>query len=203
MNFKLGLIFLILILFSSLSLADQIDTLLVWIEGTLGVGAVYNSTLNLTVGEEGGTWITINNTGNVRDILRLEGQIVDSTCPNCEYKDWIKFAFKCAESVGQCDDTLSSEIKYVDGIELTPRINSTKIYLKVIGYKAVNPGVVNISITGYSLTNYTKEPQFINIELNISPPSSGGAQGEEVPGLSPLGLIALAFLSPILYKKLT
>ena len=188
--------FVFFILFSSFSLAAQLQTLLVWIEGTLGVGTDYDQLLNLTVGETGGTWVTIENTGNIRDVLRMEGEIEAPA----EYKDWIKFAFKCAESIGDCDDVPSSERKYVDKIELTPDVNKTQIYLEVTGYKVTPPNVANITITGYSLTNYTKESDMVKVILNVTYPG-GSSTSPELPGINPLLLPFMALFSALIFYK--
>ncbi|UCG95095.1 MAG: hypothetical protein JSV92_03560 [archaeon] len=202
-------VFLFLVVFSAFSLADtpQLKTLIVWIEGTLGVGPVYDQEIILTVSETNGTWVTIHNTGNIRDTLRMEGYINDSTCPPagpmCEYKDWIKFSFKCGESVGICDNQPSSETKYVDQIELTPKINQTSFYLEVTGYKITpDPSPVGIVINGYSLTNYTKQTDFITIGIKVKNPS-GTYETEELPGINPVWLPLLIFLASLaFYKKL-
>jgi len=188
--------FVFFILFSSFSLAAQLQTILVWIEGTLGVGTDYDQLLNLTVGETGGTWVTIENTGNIRDVLRMEGEVEAPA----EYKDWIKFAFKCAESVGECDDVPSSERKYADNIQLTPAINETKFYVEVTDYKATPHGLANITITGYSLTNHTKETRIIVIGINATLPS-GSAQSSELPGINPLLLPFMALFSALIFYK--
>ena len=198
MNVKYSILvsLLLLLLFSSLSLAAQIQTLLVWVEGSLGVTTDYEQMLNMSVGETKGTWITIYNTGNIRDVLRLEGEIEAPA----EYKDWIKFAFKCAESVGECDDVPSSERKYADNIQLTPAINETKFYVEVTDYKATLPGQANITITGYSLTNHTKETRIIVIGINATLPS-GSAQSSELPGINPLLLPFMALFSALIFYK--
>jgi|GEM_PF-2006471 len=191
-----------LLLFSALSLADQIAELIVWIEGTIGVGTYYETELKMTVGEKNGTWIVINNTGNLRDILRLEGFIEDPTCSPCEYKDWIKFSFKCAETVGICDEEPSSNTKYVDDMQLTPQINQTEVYLEVVSYKITDPlNPPNISVTAYSLTNFTKQSNFAKIKLLVTGPS-GTFESAELPEISPLWIpLLLVFATFIFYKK--
>lgn len=190
-----------LALFSAFSAADQLQTLAIWIEGTLGVGPDYDDFLVLTVGEKNGTWVTIRNTGNIRDVLRMEGYINDTTSGQA-YKDWIKFSFQCAESVGICDDVPDSNLKYVDQIELTPKINETRFYLEVTGYKLMPPDQAEIVINGYSLTNYTKQTGLIHIGMETLGPS-GTYGSEELPEMS-TALIPLIFLLSglVFYKKL-
>ncbi len=193
-----------LVLFSAFSLAEQLTTLVIWIEGTIGVGSDYDDNIIMEVGETNGTWVVIHNPGNIRDILRLEGELKDSTCPPtgpmCEYKDWIKFSFKCAESVGICDDVPSSETKYVDEIELTPKINQTRFYVEVTGYRITPPNTVNLTINGYSLTNYTKQTDFINIGINVKSPT-GTYESEELPGINPTWIPLFLLLSGLVFYK--
>src|SRR4030042_1965092 len=155
-----------LALFSAFSLADQLQNLLIWVEGTLGVGPEYDQIIVSIIGEKNGTWVTIHNTGNIRDVLRMEGYINDTT-PGREFQDWVKFSFQCAESAGICDEVPSSDTKYVDQIELTPEIDETKFYVEATGYKLMPPGNVEIVINGYSLTNYTKQTDFVKIGLEV------------------------------------
>lgn len=187
-----------LVLFSAFSMADQMTTLIIWIEGTLGVNGEYNSLLNVTLGETAGTWFTIHNTGNIRDVLRMEGQLVGEP----GYTDWVKFSFKCAESVGICDDIPSSDRKYVDEIQLTPKINQTRFYVEVTGYKVVPVDAVNLTITGYSLTNFTKQTDFAIIGINVTV-SEGANEAAELPGINPVWLpLLLVFSGIIFYKKM-
>ena len=188
-----------LVLFSAFSMADQITTLIIWIEGTIGVGSDYDDNIIMEVGGTNGTWVVIHNPGNIRDVLRLEGELKDSSAGE-EYKDWIKFSFKCAESVGMCDDIPSSETKYVDEIELTPKINQTRFYVEVTGYKITPPDTVNLSITGYSLTNYTKQTDFINIGINVKS-TTGTYEPEELPGISPAWIPLFLLLSGLVFYK--
>ena len=190
-----------LALFSAVSLAEQFTTLVIWIEGTIGVGSDYDDNITMGVGDTNGTWVVIHNPGNVRDVLRLEGELKDSSVGE-EYKDWIKFSFKCAESVGMCDDVPSSKKKYVDEIELTPKINQTMFYVEVTGYRITPPNTVNLTINGYSLTNYTKQTDFINIGINVRSPT-GTYEPEELPGISPAWIPLFLLLSGfVFYKKL-
>lgn len=194
-----------LVLFSVFSMAEQLQTLMIWIEGTLGVGPEYDQMLVSTIGEKNGTWVTIHNTGNIRDVLRMEGYINDTGCwpsgTNCQYKDWIKFSFQCAESVGLCDDFPSSDMKYVEQIVLTPEIDETKFYVEVTGYKLMSPGQAEIIINGYSLSNHTKESGIIRIGLEVRDPT-GAYESEELPEIS-LAFVPLLFLLSglVFYKK--
>ena len=188
-----------LVLFSAFSVADQLTTLVIWIEGTIGVGSDYDDVINIGVGETNGTWVVIHNPGNIRDVLRMEGSINDTSAGE-EYKDWIKFSFKCAESVGMCDDKPSSEIKYVDEIELTPKINQTRFYVEVTGYRITPPNTVKLSINGYSLTNYTKQTDFINIGINVNSPT-GTYEPEELPGINPTWIPLFLLLSGLVFYK--
>jgi len=191
-----------LVLFSAFCLADtpQLRKIVIWIEGTLGVGPEYDREITLILSETNGTWITIHNTGNIRDVLRLEGRLEADSA----YKDWIKFSFKCAESVGKCDDFPSSDDKYVDEIQLTPRINQTSFYVEVTGYKVTPPGsrVVNLTINGYSLTNYTKQSDFIKILVNVKNPE-GTYESAELPGISPVWIPLLLLLSGVVFYKIS
>ncbi len=194
-----------IIVFSSFSVADQVATLVVWIEGTIGVGAEYENALTMEPGGTNGTWVTIHNTGNIRDVLRMEGSIEDPTCsspgPACEYRDWIKFSFKCGESIGICDDVPSSEMKYVDDIQLTPRINQTQFYLEVTSYKVSNPlNPPNITITGYSLTNLTKQTDFIEVTVITKSPT-GTYESADLPGISPFWIPLLLSLAGLAFYK--
>ena len=193
-------VLLFLVIFSVPILADQIATIIVWIEGTINVGpGNYNRTLVMDAGDTNGTWITIENTGNIRDVLRMEGNLVEAVPGQ---SDWIKFAFRCSESTGICEDNPTSDRKYVDQIALTPDINQTSFYIEVTGYKTTLPGQVNLTIDGYSLTNKTKQSDYIVIGIVVRQPS-GTASPSELSGISAMWSVLLVLLSvPVFYRKL-
>jgi len=194
-------IFPLFIIFSVIlsipSLGAQIATLKVWVEGDVGVVLEGSNTLIVPLGGKNGTWITVKNIGDIDDTIKLEG-VLDST--NEYAKDWIKFSFKCSETVGECDDVPSSYRHEVNNMRITPDINETQFYLEVEAYKrTIEP--MNVTMTAYSMTKYKKDSGLKNIEIKIK--SSGGWSIRELPGLS-FYSIPLVFLIPgiIFYKKM-
>lgn len=179
-------VFLFLFATSSFSAADELDS--------------FKEDLTMIVGETNGTWIIITNTGGFRDTMRIEGEINDSSTTG-EYGDWVKFAFECVEGMGICDDMMSSKRKYVDQIELTPKMNQTRFYLEVTGYKITDPSIpVEIVLSGYSLTNYTKRTGDLRIEVNVKGPS-GTYENQELPGINPVFLPLIVFFGSLFFYK--
>ena len=167
---------------------------IVWIEGNVGVGVVAPDELIVPLGGKNGTWVTVMNVGDIDDTIRIEGSLEPKN-------DWVKFSFKCAETIGQCDEVLSSDTHKVDNMRLTPDINQTQFYLEVYGYrKSSSMEPTSITMTAYSLTNYTKDSGLANIRIKVV--DKGGGWGPaELPGMSLYGFLTLVAAAGIVFYK--
>lgn len=187
--FAVSIIFVVIL--SSPSPAAQIAKLRVWVLGDIGVAVDAPDNIVVSLGGKNGTVVTVKNIGNVDDIIRIEGSLNPHT-------DWIKFSFKCAETVGQCDDFPSSQRHTVDNMRITPTTNETQFYLEVEGYK--NGVTTTLTLWGYSLTEFKKD-ELKDITITVKGGKGGGIR--ELPGINifyfPL-LVALSGL--IFYKKM-
>lgn len=188
-KFFLSLLVFVLIL-STPALAAQMAVLKVWVEGEVGVGLGMPGELVVPLGGKNGTWITVKNIGDIDDTIRIEGAFDNPT-------DWLQFSFKCAETVGECEDIPSSEMHKVDEMRITPEMNQTQFYLEVAAYKK-GIGPRNISFTAYSLTEYKKD-QVGEIEIRIKSPGGWGIR--ELPSLSLSSLFVLFLLSCLLFYR--
>ncbi|MCD6477602.1 MAG: hypothetical protein J7K87_01235 [Candidatus Aenigmarchaeota archaeon] len=184
-------VLMFLVIFSTYSLAIQI---IVWIEGSVGIGINAPKKLIVPLGDKNGTWITVMNVGDIDDIIRIEGSLEPKN-------DWIKFSFKCGETVGQCDDTPSSGIHTVDNMRLTPEINTTQFYIEVYGYRTTSSmsQTPKIVLTAYSLTNYTKDSDLADIEIDVVNKNKSGTK--ELPGISTYGAAILVSIASIVFYE--
>ncbi|MCD6367706.1 MAG: hypothetical protein J7L45_01330 [Candidatus Aenigmarchaeota archaeon] len=177
------------LILSEISIAAQVAKLRVWVLGDVGVALDAPSTIVVPLGGKNGTIITVKNVGNVDDIIKLEGSLDPRT-------DWIKFSFRCTQTVGQCDDYPSSKLHTVKNMKITPQTRETQIYLEVEGYKK---GVsTDVDIWGYSMTKYKKD-DLKKIKIIVKGTGQGGVR--ELPGLSILSLPLLLFISGFTFYK--
>lgn len=129
----------------------------VWVEAEIGInistdcGGSDPSVLNTKVGEPGNCLLTVKNTGNIDDVLRLEAPLA-----NPDNRGWMDYHFECTGTVGKCSLNYSyEESTYppeVRKIRLSPELNKTRVYLEATGYRI---GSKKIEIVAYSMTNFT------------------------------------------------
>lgn len=180
---------------STISTASEVSVT-VWVKSVLGVSVWGDENpVICEKGKECGTWLTIQNEGNIRDKLRLTA----SAPGDCG--DHLVYEFECAETVGECEG------KEVNNMILTPSISKTKAYLRImpLASKSVieddcQPKNPKINILGYSTTKKTFNPDFY--EVNITMQSSGDgilSDPLETPGLGIEGLIFLFISSILIY----
>jgi len=192
----LPLFIIFTVILSVNAIGAQIATLKVWVEGDVGVVLDGTDTLVVPLGGKNGTWITVKNIGNIDDVIKLEG-VLDST--NEYAKDWIKFSFKCSETVGECNDVPSSYRHEVNNMRITPDINETQFYLEVTAYKrTIEP--MNVTMTAYSMTKYKKDSGLKNIKIKIK--NSSGWSIRELPGLSVYSIPLVLLIPGIIFYKM-
>lgn len=166
-----------------ISMADKNTPLEIEIIETVGVELSCPSQINMGLGETEGGYCKIINKGNIRDEIMLEGKLQSDN-------KWIKFEYICSETIGDCEGHKASNI------QLTPEINSTKVYLEVSGYRV---GTDEITTSIWSQTNATKidqEGTTINIKTK-----TGGAGPFGTPGLNLYGFIVTIILASLVVLK--
>lgn len=195
-----GLFFLVLL---APSVGAVEETITVYIEAEIGInvsadcGGSSPSVLSTPVGEPGGCLLTIKNTGNIKDTIRLEAPL------STGYQDdrgWIDYHFECPGTVGECSLEYSYKNALPEGgvtwpevrnIRLTPKVDTTRVYLEAIPYKIYENS--KIDIVAYSLTNRTKEKES---NITVDGVSKKNYYGPFVaPGISGPALLVLFLLS--------
>ncbi|QQG39842.1 MAG: hypothetical protein HYS81_00310 [Candidatus Aenigmatarchaeota archaeon] len=170
--------------------AQQQTELRLFVEASIGVSVEAPDKVTLNLGEPGGFFMTIVNEGNIRDKIRVEGALVPKN-------DWVDFAFACTGGLGECDSVLGSGMHTIDNIELTPEINSTTVFVEMEGWRKTSTfSKANkpvLALTGYSLTNSTKQSlKAIEVDV-VDPNASFGPLA--APELNPYASIALMVLA--------
>lgn len=166
-----------------LSMADKNTPLEIEIIETVGVELSCPSQINMGLGETKGGYCKIINKGNIRDKIMLEGELPSGN-------NWIEFEYICSETIGDCDGHSASNI------QLTPEINSTKVYLEVSGYRT---GTDSITTSIWSQTNATKiDTKTTEVDIN---PKTGTAGPFGAPGMNAYGFMIAVILASLLALK--
>lgn len=162
-------VLLLLVILPQESLAQQQAELRLFVEASIGVRVEAPDNVVLNLGEKGGFFMTIVNEGNIRDKIRVEGVLVPKN-------EWVDFAFTCVGGLGECDDVLSSQAHSIDQIELTPEINSTTVFVEMVGWRKTSTfaraNKPVLALTGFSLTNSTKQ-SLKGIDIEVVDPDAG------------------------------
>ena len=142
------------------------------------------------MGEKRGFFLRIVNEGNIRDKIRVEGTLVPKN-------EWIDFAFTCVGGLGECDDVLGSETHRIDNIELTPEINSTTVFVELVGWRKTSTFAKKdkpvLALTGFSLSNSTKQ-SLKAIDINVVDPNAGFGP-LAAPELNVYAVLMMVFLA--------
>lgn len=153
--------------------------------------------LDVPVGKTGACYITINNTGNLDDVLRIEAPLASGSEDS---KGWLDYHFECPGTVGEC----SLNYSYADSTNYNPQVRniqldsdlkSTTFHMYATPYKKETS---KIKIVGYSLSNRTME-SLRNITVNTQ--SENANYGPfVVSGLNTVSVLILFILSiPLFY----
>lgn len=184
---------------------QQQQEITIYIQAALGINITVDcggsdpKVLKTYVGEPENCLLTVKNTGNIDDIIRLEAPI-DSPSPDRD-RGWIDYHLECPGTIGKCSLEFSYESYLPSGrwpevrnIRLTPQTDTTQIYLEATPYKI---GTTEISITGYSLTNRTKQGNIAHITVRASTPKTQQWGPFVADGLSNLSVVILILLSAV------
>lgn len=162
---KILLIAAFFFILTSPSVAALEKEITIWVEADIGInvsvscGGNNPSVLQTVVGEPEACLLTVKNTGNVNDVIRLVSRLEPE-----DKRGWIDYHFECPGTIGECSLEYSYESALPRGgiiwpevrnIRLTPQIKSTNLYVEAVPYRTFDNFKLNIR--GYSLTNRTVE----------------------------------------------
>lgn len=149
--------------------AQQQGELRLFVEASIGVSVDAPDKVTLNLGEKGGFFMTIINEGNIRDRILVEAVLVPKN-------EWVDFALTCVGGLGECDAVLNSDAHRINNLELTPEINSTTVFVEMVGWRKTATFAKKdkpvLALTGFSLTNSTKQ-SLKGIEIDVIDPNAG------------------------------